>query len=363
MSLRFLSVSLVIFIVVTNSYSQSRIYDFDSLVLHSQEFATISKIIGDTTDLFNDNKILEVTLESDFKNLVKRKYKDEYQVAILRIMFNDTVQVTRKIKIKARGVMRKSTCMIPPLKLNFPKKDAYIKQLEDFDKIKMVLDCRQNSMHEQYIFLEYYAYKIQNIITDYSLRVRMMNVKYTDTGGKFKETTRYAFLIENIDQLAGRMNAVRIESKSVRDIQTDIKVLVDAYLFQYLIGNTDWSIPNLHNIYLVKSLDFDIPKPYVIPYDFDYAGLVNASYAVPDERLGIATVRERVYRGICLPDAKLFTSAEHILEKKIEINNLIEKDTLLTKVKRQSTLNYLEEFFEILESQKSFERNLIRSCR
>ncbi|MCK5105165.1 MAG: hypothetical protein KAR17_20220 [Cyclobacteriaceae bacterium] len=345
------------------NYAQSYIHDFDSLVKHSKEFESRAKIIGDTADIFNDNSILDITLESDFKNLIKRKFKDEYQEAVCKIMFNDSIRVTRNIKIKPRGHMRKSSCNIPPLKLNFPKKNAYIEQLHDFDKIKMVLDCKRGSLYEQYILLEYYAYKLQNIITDYSLRVRLIRVKYVDTSGKFKEDTRLAFLIENINQLASRLNAMRIETKNIRDRLTDKKTLVDAYFFQYLIGNTDWSIPGMHNVYLLKSLDPTLPLPYVIPYDFDYAGIVNTMYAIPDERLGTESVRERVYRGVCLPEADLFNSAERILQKKNEIYALFENDILLNKANKRSSLKYIDEFFTIFENKNSFKRNIIDACR
>ncbi len=360
------STTILLYLFVLMPFCESakaQIYDFDSLINHNAAFKKIAKIIGDTTDIFNDNKILDITLESDFKNLVKRKYKDEYQEALLKIMFNDSVRVARKIKIKPRGHMRKSTCSFPPLKLNFPKKDAHLKQFRDFDKIKMVLDCKRGNLYEQYLLSEYYVYKLQNIITDYSLRVRLIRVNYVDTGGKFKESTRFAFLIESIDQLALRKNALRIETKSIRDQQTNRKTLTDGYLFQYLIGNTDWSIPGMHNVYMIKSLDPTNLKPYVIPYDFDYAGIINTTYAVPDEQLGTESVRERVYRGVCLPDSELLKSSELILQKKDAIYALYENDTLLSKSNKRSSLNYLDEFFSILEGKNSFKRNILDSCR
>lgn len=343
--------------------TKAQIHDFDSLINHNPAFKITANIISDTTDIFSSNKILDVTLESDFKNLVKRKYKDEYQEALFKIMFNDSIQVARKIKIKARGGMRKSTCSIPPLKLNFSKKNAYIKQFRDFDKMKMVLDCKRGNLYEQYLLAEYYIYKLQNIITDYSLRVRLLRVKYVDSSKKYKEATRFAFLIESIDQLAIRHNAMRIETKSIRDHNTDKKTLTDGYLFQYLIGNTDWSIPGLHNVYMIKSLDPTLQKPYVIPYDFDYAGIINTSYAVPDEQLGTESVRERVYRGVCLPDSDVLRSAERILKKKDAIYALYKNDTLLSKNIKRSSLNYLDEFFSTLESKNSFKRNVLDACR
>ena len=259
--------------------------------------------------------------------------------------------------------MRKSTCMIPPLKLNFPKKKAFVKQMEAFDKIKMVLDCKRGDIYEQYLLLEYYAYKIQNTINDYSLRVRLMHVNYIDVSGKFKNITRYAFIIESVDQLAARQNAMRIETKSIPDNLTDVKTLIDAYLFQYLIGNTDWSIPAMHNIYLIKSKDFSYPKPYVIPFDFDYAGIVNTMYAIPDEKLGIDGVRERVYRGVCISENKVIMAKDRLLAKKQQIYTLLNNDSLLNKSNKRNTITYIDEFFTILESKNAFKRNILDSCR
>jgi hypothetical protein len=119
----------------------------------------------------------------------------------------------------------------------------------------------------------------------------------------------------------------------------------------------------MHNMYLIKSLDPTNQKPYVIPYDFDYAGIVNTTYAVPDEQLGTESVRERVYRGVCMPESGLLKSAEQILQKKSEIYALYEKDTLLSKATKRNTLNYLDDFFDILESERSFKRNITDACR
>ena len=153
----------VIFLAAIFSDVHAQIHDYDSLVATNEAFNDISSSMYDTLDLFNSDKPLIVTIQSDFKNLVKKKYKEEYQDAEFTLMLNDSVQVTRDIKIKARGNMRKSSCLIPPLKLNFPKKKAFIKQMESFDKIKMVLDCKRGETYEQYLLLEYFAYKIQNI--------------------------------------------------------------------------------------------------------------------------------------------------------------------------------------------------------
>lgn len=338
-------------------------HDFDSLYKHDKVFKKEFKTQGIAKDLFSSEQIMKITIESDFKNLVKRKYKDEYQPAVLRYFYYDTIVVNRDIEIKPRGNMRKSSCFFPPLKLNFPKKDVAVVSMKEFDKMKVVLDCKRGTMYEQYVLSEYYAYKILNILTEYSFRVRLIQMTYVDTSEKYKTNTRYAFIIESKEQMADRLNAIPIDTKNIRDQLTDVPTVINAYLFQYLIGNTDWSIPGRHNIQMIKSHDPTKPKPFVIPYDFDYAGIVNTNYAIPDENLGIKSVRERVYRGVCFPEASVKNGVKQFLEKKDEIYSIYENDHLMDKNNKRNTFSYLNEFYKIIESENSAKRYILDSCR
>ncbi|MDZ7606934.1 MAG: hypothetical protein U5K79_15395 [Cyclobacteriaceae bacterium] len=141
--------------------------------------------------------------------------------------------------------MRRKTCYFPPIMLNFPKKEAVMNQIREFDKMKMVVDCKKGEMYDQYLLGEYYAYKIYNAVTDYSFRVRLVELTMTDSNDQMKSMTSYAYIIESIDQMASRLKAIPIETKNIRDPLTDLNTLAKGYLFQYLIGNTDWSIPGL----------------------------------------------------------------------------------------------------------------------
>ncbi len=338
-------------------------YNFDSLVQNSPEFKSYAKQIEDTFNFFDDEDILNVTLISDFRNLIKNKYKDEYQNAVLKFSLNDTVTITRNIEIKPRGDTRKKTCLFPPLKIKFSKKDIFFKQLNEFDKLKLVVDCKKGDLYDQYLLMEYYAYKVQNVITDFSLKVRLLSINYIDVNDKMKESTQYGFLIESIDQLSKRQNVMEVEVENLKDDYTDHKSLADTYLFQYLIGNTDWSIPGLHNIYLVKSLNPNISAPVAIAYDFDYAGIINTNYAIPDPHLGTRTVRERVYRGVCIPEIEIKNAAKGIISKKEKIYDIYRNDKLLNKFNKQNTIEYLDDFFEIMENDNLLKKNIIDSCR
>ena len=61
-------------------------------------------------------------------------------------------------------------------------------------------------------------------------------------------------------------------------------------MFEYMIGNTDWSVPNYHNIKLMGMKDDKTSRPIAVPYDFDICGFVDPAYATVDEQLNIENV-------------------------------------------------------------------------
>ncbi len=337
--------------------------DFDSLYQNDPSFKTAIASQPEFIDFFGRTDLVKITIESDLKNLFKNKFKDEYQDAVFRYFLNDTVVVNRDIEIQPRGHMRRKTCYFPPLKLNFPKKDAVLPQIQEFDKVKLVLDCKKGQMYEQYLLSEYYAYKIYNLITDYSFRVRLFELTLIDTSGKLKPMKTYAFILESVDELAERMNSVELETQNIRDQFTNQENLGNVYLFQFLIGNTDWSIPALHNYKLIKSKDPLETSPVAIPYDFDYAGIVNTEYAVPDERLGTESVRERVYRGVCIDESHILNAVERFMGAKERIYAIYEESDLLGKGVKNSSISYLDEFYQIIESEFGLKRHILDQCR
>jgi hypothetical protein len=353
----------IAFVCIVSNQLVAQVYDFDSLYQNDATFKNTIEAEDLFQDLFASDNVIRLIITSDFKNLMKRKYKDEYQDAVLTYYFNDTIAATRSIEIKPRGNMRRHTCYFPPLKLNFPKKDALLEQIHDFDKMKMVMDCKRGETYEQYLLSEYYAYKIYNLITDYSFRVRLFELTLVDSSDKIKSLKSYAFIIEDIDMLAKRMNAITFEHQNIRDDHTNLETLANGYLFQYLIGNTDWSIPAMHNVTMIKSSDPSVVSPHFIPYDFDYAGIVNTNYAVPDEKLGIESVRERVYRGICIEDSYIVNAVEQFRQQKESIYHIYQSSGLLDKNNLRNTLHYLDEFYDILENDFKLKRNVLEQCR
>jgi len=350
----------VLFISVLSSHAQ---HDFDSLYDNNDEFRTYIDDYSRNYDLFSGEEMIEMNLISDFKNLIKRKYHDEYQEAILEFDFNDTVIVRRQVKIKPRGEYRRKNCHNPPLMLNFKKKDVLIPHLRDFDKIKFVDVCRNNDLYEQYLVIEYLVYKMYNRLSDLSFRARFLSVTYIDTSGKYKLRKHYAFMIEDIEQLAKRHDAVLYEKERISPKSTDQQITGIMDVFQYMIGNTDYYIPMEHNIKMIKLKDVTKPRPVVIPYDFDYSGIVNASYAAPNEMYPIEHVTERYYKGNCQTKERYQEIIEIFIEKKTDFYDVIQNSGELTIRSKKQAIKYLDQFYKKTDKPDNFTRFLLNSCQ
>ena len=252
------------------------------------------------TDPFESDKIIRITLKFDMKRFFRTKYKGEYQKAQLTLHNPDSSIVEKEIRVRARGITRRSICHFPPIKLNFKETAFENDTLNDINSLKLVTHCKNSDLYEQYLLKEYLVYRMYNLVTDSSYRVKLLHIDYIDSEDKMKPLTKYGFIIESNDHLAERLQGTRIDKEGINTWDTDRYLTSLLDIFQYMIGNTDWSIPPLHNVRLVKPSVLN-SSILAIPYDFDYSGMVNTVYAVPDENLGTETVRTRVYRGYCLP--------------------------------------------------------------
>ena len=315
--------------------------------------------------MFIDDEPLDVTLVSDFKEFRKEKFNEEYQPAWISFKLGDGNILEDSIKIKARGNYRRKNCYTPPIRLNFKKSAFTPKDTSSFlDKIKLVSVCRSSPIYQDYVLKEYLVYKMYELITDYSFRTRLFRIKYIDTyKGKMKETDTYAFIIEDIDNVGHRTNSMEIEVKGLQEKSVDSEMAVDMAVFQFMVGNTDWSIPGVHNIKFLKVMDPSVYTPVVIPYDFDYTGFVNASYAVPAEILGIESVTDRLYRGVCRSREEYEKSFQKMIDLRPQFTEMIENAEGLSKGARFELENYLNKFYTIINSKSMVDSYFINGCR
>jgi len=312
--------------------------------------------------LFNSDDLIDIALRFDVSYFRKKKSDVEYLPALLTYYMGKNDSVNKNIKLKARGEMRRNYCDFPPISLNFKLKDPVSSEFDGIDKLKLVTYCKLG--YERYVLKEYLAYKLYNLLTDISLRVRLMRVKYIDTSNKKKTVTQYGFVIEPVELLEKRTNSVEVRSNFLS--QKSVKPeMMDRYaIFNYMIGNTDWSVPNLHNAIILASPGEALSGlAKIVPFDFDYSGLVNAVYAVPFETLPIKTVRERLYMGICR-DIDVFNSdLKEFADRKAEFYKVIEDFPYLKDREKKDMTGYLNGFFNEFDKRNTIVYMLRSTCK
>ncbi|MEP6700516.1 MAG: hypothetical protein ABJA85_04350, partial [Bacteroidota bacterium] len=199
----------------------------------------------DSVKFFTDEKLLEMSLTTDIKSLQSEKKLDVFQDADVTLRFPDSAVVTQKITLSARGHFRRDFCSIPPLLLNFKASKSSV--LFSLGKLKLVIGCGSKSDDEQLILKEYLAYKIYNLLEEKSFRVRLVRVNYSDSRNKMKPFTQYAFFIEDDKAVAVRNGCILKTKAQILTESTNRDMMTMVAVFEYMISNGDWSVPNNHN--------------------------------------------------------------------------------------------------------------------
>ncbi len=310
------------------------------------------------TQLFGNNDLLEITLKTDLRHLINTKMEPEYQDGEITINGK-----TYAIQLKARGNNRRETCSFPPITLDFSKTEFEDPTYDQLEKLKLVNSCKMLESYQQYILREYLIYRTYQLFTDKSFKVKLLRIDYVDSREKIKTVTRYGFVIEDQFMLASRLDGIIVKKEGIRDLSTQKETIVMMSIFMYMIGNTDWNIPMLHNVKLLKLNALTEPTPYVVPYDFDYTGMVNAEYAIPSPILGIETLRQRLYWGKCYSETEVRTAVNLFIAKKQDVYTLYQTFPYFDKASLNESIAFLDSFYKIIEDEKRWKPVFMKECR
>jgi hypothetical protein len=255
----------------------------------------------------------------------------------------DGAVVNDPVQLQIRGHFRQDYCYVPPIKIKFSYKDSA--RLTFLKSLKLVSECKVSPDHDQLLLKEYLVYKIYNLLTSRSFNARLLNLTFQDSMGKKKPFTEHAFLLEDIKDVGKRNDCLEWKGGKMNTEATDRKQMTMVALFEYMIGNTDWAVSVEHNIRLIVSAKDSTSKPFAVPYDFDYSGLVNTYYAIPDEKLEIENVTTRVYRGFprSMPELQQVLDTFRLMKK--DIYALINNFSLLNDKNKQGMIGFLDGFY------------------
>jgi len=193
--------------------------------------------------------------------------------------------------------------------------------------------------------------------------VRLVHMNYVDSGGKYGPEKRFAFFIESDNGMAARNKGKLDETTGGFWAYYNKEEQVLFSVFQFMIGNTDWSVPGRHNVKIFRAGVGN--TLYAVPYDFDMSGIVGARYARPHEKLQykISDVRTRLYRGLCREQEEFKPVLPRFNEKKGAIYGLYENFSLLDSRYKKATFRYLDEFYTIINSPRLVKKYLVENCR
>lgn len=310
--------------------------------------------------LFDSDDVLYITLKGNIRQLLNdRSDVPKNYSLVLSYTKEDSSEMAIPVEVKTRGHFRrlKENCFYPPLLIQFPKEGPQLLSVfREQHKLKLVMPCAA----DEYIIREWLVYKLYNLVTTKSFRARPVKVKLEDDKNKKQVTPFFGILLEEEKQMAKRNGLVSVEPK-LKPEQTQTDAFLSMAVFEYLIGNTDWSVQYLQNIKLLAADSAAVPIP--VPYDFDHAGIVYAPYARPAEELQMRSIRERRYRGYCVQDMKVFDAViEQYNRLKNDIYRIYTDCALLDAKYIKSTIQFLDEFYATINNPKARQKEFGYPC-
>ncbi len=266
------------------------------------------------------------------------------------------------VKLSARGHFRRMVrnCSVVPLRVEFPREGMAGTVFDGQTTLKLGTGCEDSKEYEQITLREYLSYPMFNIVTPLAFRARLARVTYADEKAKKKNAARFAIFIEHENDVARRNEGRIVEIPRIVFKDLDPETLTRMMLFEFMIGNTDMSIWALHNVRLVQKPDRTL---LAVPYDFDLSGLVHAPYAIPDRRLGLRSVVERLYRGPCRTMEEFEAAAAPFRAKRAEMLSLVDSVRGLESSARAEVKDYIESFFRTIDKPASIRKQFVDGCK
>jgi hypothetical protein len=325
--------------------------------------------------LFESHDVLSLAMSVDFDNLCRPSVTPDCGYEPTVLSFNDAAGAERSLPVEIRrreGWRAQFTnCQVPTLFMRFPGETEgtpFAGQTE----LALTSHCGKGipagatggralpDHFESYVINEYLGYRLYNLVTDFSLRVRLVRILYTDPDNPRRGFTRDAFFAEHFDSLAHRFDAQLQSDRGFDPASLDLAIADQLALFQFMIGNTDWSIERQENIILLR-----LPDGRQVPvlFDLDQSGLVNAHYARPSPGLPIRTVKERYFQGYCHPGTDWNGLFGKFRALRDDIVSMLVQTPGYGRGERRMASGYLDSFFAILDSERRRQQVIVSACQ
>lgn len=315
--------------------------------------------------LFRTDSVLTATLTTNLGPLLGQR--DSLGLvkhpALFSYTDDDGKQVALPVRLRARGHFRRQArnCDFPPLWLEVKSADAKKTVLAGLNKLKITTTCRPKSAdYEQYILQEYAVYCAYAALTDASFRTRLLRITYRDSAGKVAPVTTWAFFIEDVDDVAIHLQRKQIATTGAHFEDLEAAPLSLLSMFEYFIGNTDWSISALHNVALLQDSTARVTP---VAFDFDWTGAVNARYAFPDKSLPIHSVTDRLYRGNCMTPDDFKAVVDRFRAKRSTIDAVFTQLPQLSPDRVKQMRRFYDDFWKRTDDPRGLQKEIASDCQ
>ena len=319
---------------------------------------------ADSRRLFKEHEPLAFTLTADFKAINKDRNPESTKrfPAVLVVEGEKGAARDIAVQLGTRGHFRlmARNCDFVPLRLDLPKEGTAGTAFEAQTSLKLGTHCRGDKAYENYTIREYLTYRLFNMLTPLSFRARLGRASYVDATSKKTVATRYSIFVEHENEVARRHGGRIVELPRIVFKDLDAPTLTRMMMFEYMVGNTDFSIWALHNVRIVQD---PARRLYPVPYDFDLSGFVHAPYASPDPRIGIRSVLDRLYRGPCRTTDEFEAVASAFRAKRGDMLTLLDSMRDLEADAKSEAKEYLESFFRAIEKPNAVKKQFVDNCK
>ncbi len=313
--------------------------------------------------LFSSTNPLHLQAKGSIKSIKKNTNDSTFVSNIVRYEIAPGQWDSIRIRARTRGNFRLRTCYFPPLRIKIKEKDSKETLFVGNKSLKLVLPCNRTRDMNRLILKEYLVYVLYQQVSPYHFQTRLVDIELTETSRKTSRPFNLlGFFVEDDAHVAERTGATVIKDRKLHPAVYDAVLTVRHDLFQYMIGNTDWSTTYEHN----NNSIFVKPDKFIpLAYDFDMSGFVNAPYARANApTLGTGDIRERVYRGICRPEKIMDSVRREFLALEPAFDSMIDNYAReLNEGDVADMKGYLGEFFSILKDDKMFKTRILQGCR
>lgn len=321
--------------------------------------------IQTVSSVFLSEQPLPITLIFDIKDIKKNTNDSTYFKTSISYKLENSTEQNINVKIRRRGNYRLKNCYFPPITIKLDEENTKNTTFDGHKKLKLVMPCLQQKDKNDNVIKEYLAYKLFELVSPYHFKTRLADLTFDEIKGeKIKTHNIKGILIEDDKAVAKRFNG-KVYKRYSHPLNHEPVASVKNALFQYMIGNTDFSQAYLHNMKVIFVDNNMIP----LPYDFDMSGLVNCSYAVVSqiqgESLGLTSVKQRKYRGFVRKKAVFHQVRQEFLEQQGNMISILDKNEKYFSNPKEfdAARKYVLSFFDILENDKKFNKEIVHGAR